>query len=126
VSANRLLIILQDAWWDPHGQVERIVKLAKLAGASIWVTTRHLDYAFKEAQQVRALFDSIFLFSQVDEQARILSEELCKTATGKEVAWQAAIDARTFLGLRAGRFIWLSQEGPQVGQMSLRRPPANR
>jgi hypothetical protein len=119
-----LLIILQDAWLDRRGQVERIVKLAKLAGASIWVTTGHLDYAFQEAQQVRALFDSIFLFGQVDEKAQILSDELCRTETAKDIAGKAAIDARTFLRLRAGRFIWLSQEGMQVGQMALRRPIA--
>jgi hypothetical protein len=121
---NRLLIILQDAGWDPHGQVERIVRLAKLAGASIWVTTKHIDDAFQEAQPVRSLFDSSFLFGQMDEKARLLAAELCQIAAEKEVAWQAAIDAQTFVRLRAGRFIWLSQEGMQVGQMALPRPIA--
>jgi hypothetical protein len=122
---NQMLIILNDINLQPPEQIERVIKLAKRAGASIWAVTRSLGDSFDDAGKLHSLFDSFFLASQVNKYDLTLSERLCHALPQhRELATALGIEATTFARLRAGRFIWLGQNRLEVGQMTpLARSP---
>jgi hypothetical protein len=116
---NRLLIILDDICaYDDCEQASRIIRLAKRTGGSIWVSTRTLEWLFRDAETVSSLFDSAFLFAQVEESGQRISEALCalQASTGTTTT-HPDLEPNSFLRMREGRFVWRTASQVEFGMM---------
>lgn len=114
---GRLLIILNEVFAEPVETVSTLLHLAKLAGASVWVTTGTLRAENEKLLKHSGIFDSLVMFGQASAEGGVLSKKLCDAVLGTSGDDANQVSAETFQNLNSGRFIFIKPSNLEFGLM---------